>query len=196
MIRLTQASLIKKRVQFADTTLACVSVFPLFTSVGKVEALLLADHLAGRLYAVDWSKSLVKKPWFRDLRVLRKVANLQPLTIEKAYQLTRYWHYDPSGTLKGSLFDEQSTAEPFKSTNSFETFGNIGSVYFRRDLGQLESMLRQQGDNINFVSLRDEPLPEREEESVPLSLLEGSRVGQWKLSPFWERGRAQKKAWT
>lgn len=190
MFSLTQKSMVKKSLRFQDRKLTRATLFPLFNSTGKVEALLVVDHSANKLYSLPWSKGLVYKPWFGALRIARKVANLEELTVERAYSLTRLWHYDSMWVLSEAPFSGQNTTPALKATNCARHWPGLSALYFSRDLRKVDFLSEPQGEGVAVRSIKDKPLPVREELEPPAEVLEvgeGRRTGGWRLRPIWQR---------
>jgi hypothetical protein len=192
MFSLTQKSMVKKRVQFQDQLVTNVTVFPMFHCTGKVDALVIVDHDRGKVYGLHWSKGLVCKPWFRPLRIARKFANLEELSVEKSYDMTRYWHFDPWWLLAESPFDRQKTTPALKSTNCVNELENdeINQALFARDLSKLDYWSYPNGDTPGFIGPSDRVLRPKERTEAPLDVLREVKQGQrggWRLRPFWEK---------
>lgn len=189
MFSLTQKSLVKRRLRFQDRSLAQATLFPMFSSDGKVETLLVVDHPRAKVYALPWSKGLVTKSWFGTIRLARKLANLEELTVERAYHLTRFWHYDPWWVLLEGAFPAQRTTPPLRDTNCVDHWAGLHALYFTRDLGRVDYLAEPLGDGVAIKKLKERPLPPREELEAPLELDagEGRRSGGWRLRTFWQR---------
>lgn len=190
MFSIAQKSLVKKPLRFQDRKLNRATLFPMFNSVGKVESLLVVDHGAGKVYSLSWSKGLISKPWFGSVRVSRKIANLEELTVERAYSLTRLWHYDSDWVLSEAPYNNQKTTPALKATNCVAHWSELSALYFSRDLCKVDFLSEPQGEGVAIRSVKDKPLPLREELEPPpetLEVGEGRRMGGWRLRPIWQR---------
>jgi hypothetical protein len=187
MIHLSQKSLLKKPLDFKDGRLEQATVFPMFSSAGRVDFLVVVDHREGLVYRLRWSKGLFTKPWFSSLRVDCTRCRMEEVSLEDAYELTNYWHFDPWWLLKEEPFVEQSITSPLKATNTVGQAPAVTAVWFARDLSAVRSVVYEpDSSTLQIVPLLDGMLPEREPLSLPRRSRQPGPSGQWRLVPFWE----------